>query len=170
MKPVTAVALSAIMVMPLVTACQTQEQTGALLGAGGGALAGGLIGGALGGRGGAAIGAVLGGAAGLFAGSAIGRRLDEDDRARAEAARRQALAAPVYYKTPSARTAPPPRPISWNSAKNGDTRGTAQVTSVEKTSTGGECRVVRETAYIKGEEVRQDSRYCRGADGQWNAV
>ncbi len=167
MKPVAATALSALVVLPLLTACQTQEQTGALVGAGGGALAGGLIGGAIGGRGGAAIGAILGGAAGLFAGSMIGRQLDEQDRARAEAATRQVLAEPVYYATPTAMTAPPPRPVSWTSAKNAGPRGMAQVTQVSKNADGGECRMVRETAYIQGREVVQDTRYCRGRDGQW---
>jgi surface antigen len=162
--------MSALVVMPLLSACQTQEQTGALVGAGGGALAGGLIGGAIGGRGGAAIGAILGGAAGLFAGSMIGRQLDEQDRARAEAATRRVLDEPVYYPSPVATSAPPPRPVSWSSAKNGGPRGLAQVTSVSKNADGGECRVVRETAYIQGREVMQDTRYCRGRGGQWQGV
>ncbi len=163
-------ALAALVMMPVLAGCQNQEQSGALLGGVGGAVAGGVIGHAIGGNTGTAIGAMLGGATGLLVGSSIGRRLDEQDRARAEAATQQALAQPVVYASPAAPTAPPPpQPVAWNSARNAGVSGSSTVTSVQRQSGGGECRMVRETAYIKGEEVVQNNRYCRGSDGQWVA-
>jgi surface antigen len=161
-------AIAALVVLPLLGGCQTQEQTGALVGTAGGAVIGGVIGHAIGGSTGTIVGATLGGAAGFFAGSAIGRRLDDQDRARAEAATQQALAQPVTYATPTAQTAaPPPRPVTWNSARNANVSGTSTVTQVQRQPSGGECRMVRETAYIKGEEVVQNNRYCRTASGEW---
>ncbi len=161
--------LAALVMVPLLGGCENQQQTGGLLGGLGGATAGGLIGHAIGGSAGTAIGMIVGGGAGFLVGSSIGKRLDEQDRARAENATQQALAAPVTYPSNSATTAPPPRPVAWNSARNTDVRGSSTVTSVQRESNGGECRMVRETAYIKGEEVVQNNRYCRGGDGQWVA-
>jgi len=156
-----------LVVVPLLCGCQTQEQTGALVGGVGGAVAGGLIGRAIGGSTGAVIGTVVGGGAGLLIGSEIGRRLDAADRERAEYATRQALAAPVAYPSTNASYAPPPKPVVWNSNKHQDVRGTAAVTSVQRQADGGECRMVRETAYVSGEELVENKRYCRGQDGQW---
>ncbi len=162
--------MAALIMVPFLGGCQTQEQSGALLGGVGGAVAGGVIGHAIGGNAGTAIGAVLGGGAGMLVGSSIGRRLDDQDRQRAEYATQQALAQPVYYQSPTAPTAPPPaQPVAWNSARNAGVSGSSTVTQVQRQAGGGECRMVRETAYIKGEEVVQNNRYCRGNDGQWVA-
>ena len=163
-------AMAALVLVPFLGGCQTQEQSGALIGGAGGAIAGGVIGHAIGGNAGTAIGAILGGGAGMLVGSSIGRRLDDQDRQRAEYATQQALQQPVYYPTPTATTAPPPQqPVAWNSARNAGVSGSSTVTQVQRQSGGGECRMVRETAYIKGEEVVQNNRYCRGSDGQWVA-
>jgi len=56
--------------------------------------------------------------------------------------------------------------VAWKSDHSGAT-GSAQVVSVQKQASGGECRTVREVAYIKGQEVPQDSTYCRAPDGSW---
>ncbi len=151
---------AAALTVTFATGCQTNEQTGMLMGGGLGVLGGGLIGQALGGQSGALIGAALGGLGGAFAGSAIGRDLDARDRQRAEEATRMALAAP-----PAAQ----PQPVNWVSDQNTGTKGRAQVVAVQKQSAGGECRTVRETAYIKGEERVQNARYCQNADGEWIA-
>ena len=161
-------ALAALVLVPFLGGCQTQEQTGSLLGGVGGAVAGGLIGRAIGGTTGAVLGAAVGGGAGLLVGSSIGRRLDDQDRVRAEYATQQALAAPVAYSSPTAQyVSPPARPVTWNSARNTGVNGSSTVTQAQRQSDGGECRMVRETAYIRGEEVVQNNRYCRGGDGQW---
>ena len=70
----------------LMSACSTpagpNEYGGTLIGAGGGALAGGLIGSAFGGSSGALVGAGLGAVAGGFAGKAIGANKDQEARPR----------------------------------------------------------------------------------------
>ncbi|HVY15148.1 MAG TPA: glycine zipper 2TM domain-containing protein [Rhodopila sp.] len=166
------IALACAVSLPLVTAgCQNNEQTGALLGTGGGALVGGVLGNVLGHSTTATlIGAGVGGALGYFAGSAIGRNLDEADRARASAATQQALATPVYYPPSGAPARPPPRPVSWVSDHNTNVRGSSTVVAVNRDArSGGECKMVREVAYIKGQEEVQNSRYCRSSDGSWVA-
>jgi surface antigen len=70
--------------------CATQQDTGTLIGAVGGAAIGAAVAGGSTER--RVIGALIGGAAGGFAGSLIGKRLDEADRARAEAAAQKAIA------------------------------------------------------------------------------
>ena len=78
-------------------ACQSNEQTGGLVGAGGGAVLGGLIGQAAGhsttSTSSAPVLALWGG----IVGTAIGRQLDRADQKRAAEATHQALAQPVYY-------------------------------------------------------------------------
>jgi surface antigen len=162
-----------LVALPLsLTACQNNEQNGALLGTGGGALVGGVLGNVIGHSAASTlIGAGVGGALGYFAGSAIGRNLDEADRARASAATQQALAAPAYYPPSGARPMPPSRPVNWTSDHNTNTRGSATVVAVNREPRGGnECRTVREVAYIKGQEEVQNSRYCRSPDGSWASV
>ncbi|HET6605156.1 MAG TPA: hypothetical protein VFG62_00720 [Rhodopila sp.] len=161
-----------LIAVPLsLTACQNNEQTGALLGTGGGALVGGVLGNVIGHSTAATvIGATVGGGIGYFAGSAIGRNLDEADRARAAAATQQALAAPVYYPPSGAPPRPPAQPVSWASDHNTNIRGSSTVVAVNRAPRGGECKTVREVAYIKGQEEVQNSKYCRSSDGSWEAV
>ncbi len=160
-----------VVAVPLCLAgCQTNEQTGGLVGAGGGALFGGLLGHAIGNNTtGTVIGAALGAAGGYFIGSAIGRQLDEQDRQRALAATQQALAEPAYYPPNNEPPRPPARSAAWTSNHDTGARGSATVVAVHREASGGECRTVREVAYIKGEQVVQNSRYCRSADGGWVA-
>lgn len=155
MKRNSCVLIAAALTLTLTSGCQTNEQTGMLIGGGGGMLAGGLIGNALGGRTGTLIGAAIGGLGGAFAGSLIGRDLDARDRQRAEEATRLAL---ISTST---------QPVAWASDQNTGTRGRAQVVAVQRQSAGGECRTVRETAYIKGEERAQTARYCQSSSGEW---
>ena len=138
--------------------CQTNQQTGGLFGAGGGALFGGLLGNAIGhDQTSTLIGAGLGAIGGYFVGSEIGRQLDQADQRRAAQATQQVL---VSHKSGASRT--------WRNSSTG-VRGSSTVVAVEPKSSGGECRTVREVAYIKGEEVQQESRYCRNSGGQWTA-
>jgi len=161
------VVLVAGLLMPA-AACQTNEQTGGLVGAGGGALLGGLVGQAAGhSTTSTLIGAGIGAVGGYFIGTAIGRQLDEADQKRAAHATQQALAQPVYYPAGQPATLPK-QSEKWSSDHSGDS-GSAKVVAAQQTASGGECRMVREVAYIKGQEVTQDSRYCRGADGSWVA-
>lgn len=70
--------------------CAANQDSGTLIGAVGGAAAGAAIAGGSSER--RIIGALIGAAAGGFAGSLIGKRLDEADRQRAEAAALKAIA------------------------------------------------------------------------------
>ena len=134
------------------------ETTYTLAGCATGGLAGGLLGNLIGhGSTGATLAGVgLGAAAGCLTGNAIGRQLDERDRQIAQAATIRAL------------SLPPGRQATW---KSDHTSNSGKIT-VEKvasnTSTGGgECKIVREVAYIKGQEVTQDAKYCRNPEGEW---
>ncbi len=150
------VALSACQGTP---GMQNDQQAGGLLGGAAGGIAGGLLGSNLGGAGGL-IGGVLGSVGGYLLGSAIGARLDAGDREQAQRATAQALSAPVG---PDATAAP----VGWSSNHNNGVNGSAQVVGVQPQSDGGQCRDVREVAYINGEQTNQTTRYCRGANGAW---
>lgn len=65
----------------LATACATKTQSGALLGAGAGGLAGAGIGAALGGGKGALVGGAVGAATGAGAGALIGNYMDKQEKA-----------------------------------------------------------------------------------------
>jgi len=78
--------VAACLVSLFMSACATpqgpNESSGTLIGAGGGALAGGLIGSAFGGGRGALLGVGLGAVAGGLGGNIIGRNMDQEQRAR----------------------------------------------------------------------------------------
>lgn len=160
----------ASLAVPLVAGCQTNEQTGGLAGAGIGALACGAAGAALFHRSyGALLPAAACGAVGYFVGSAIGRQLDDRDRRVAASATAEALALPVSYHGPSStphRVAA--RPVRWTSDHSG-AHGSATVVAVQPKPGGGDCKTVREIAYIKGAEVPQMTRYCSAPDGGYAA-
>lgn len=134
---------------------------------------------------GAVLPATACGAIAYFVGSEIGRRLDEADREKAAGATQQALAQslPPAAATstpqpkPSSGAARKPKPakatssptVTWKSADNSGAHGFATVVAAHDEPDGAECRSVREVAYIKGEEVVQNSTYCRSPDGDWRA-
>jgi surface antigen len=155
----------ALAIMPLLCACENNEETGGLLGAvGGGALGAGL-GEAIGGNTtGALIGAAAGSLAGYFVGSAIGRQLDERDRQIASSATQRALDEPV--SSPSAVAAAPPPPATWQSDHSGAS-GSSQVIAVQPQSNGTQCKLVHQVAYIQGNEIQQNERYCQSPNGSW---
>ncbi len=170
-KPVTFLVGVALM-MPL-AGCETSgpnQTAGTVIGGLGGAAVGALGGAAIGGRTGAVVGAIAGGVLGGWAGSTVGKRLDERDRQQASVATTQALNQPVRQtKTTSGRTTTRGQPVSWRS-NHTDNRGRAQVVSVDRAASGAECRQVRELAYVNGEEVAQNSRYCKDESGRWSKV
>lgn len=172
-----------------------QQTAGAVIGGVGGAVLGGLGGSAIGGRGGAVIGAVAGGVLGAWAGSTVGRRLDERDRRQAAAATQQVLAEPrprnwrppTQQRASQSTTKQGPKDQAstsntgdqkqqastsgWSSAWNSDAHqgvsGSSSVVGVSKTDDGRECRRVQEVAYIRGDEVKQTTRYCKDNSGRW---
>jgi surface antigen len=158
-------AIIALATVPLLCGCQNNEETGGLVGAlGGGALGAGL-GGAIGGNAtGALIGGAVGSVAGYLVGSEIGRELDARDRAIAANATQRALEQPV--SNPSTVAEAPPPPATWQSDHSGAS-GSAQVISVQPQASGGDCKLVHQIAYIQGNEVQQNSRYCQSPNGTW---
>lgn len=153
------------------TACESKEQTGAAVGASIGAVACAVVGNAIFSNTlGTALSATACSAVGYFVGSAIGKQLDEQDRAKAATATERALAAPVKKPAPGNARTVNARAATWKSDQGSGASGSATVTKIETEPSGSECRTVREVAYIKGEEVVQNSRYCRSGDGEWQAV
>ena len=179
----------AVASLPLLGSCQTNEQTGGLLGAMGGAAGGAAIGGAIGHNAtGALIGAGVGALGGYLIGSAIGRALDERDRRLANQAVQQVLYAPAPYPAESsyepepypAQPGAPPRPrrhaaarprpaqatAHWTSDHSG-ANGSVTVVAVQPSGNGGECRTVREVAYVSGKELVENQKYCRAPNADW---
>ncbi len=170
MRTQRSLTVSVLVAATLLAACESNEQTGGAIGGSIGALACGVAGNAIfHDTLGALLPAAACGAAGYFIGSALGKQLDEKDRHRAAGATQQALAQPVSTKKKQTATRPPAKPVAWSSDHGTGAHGTATVTAVQPEPNGGECRTVREIAYIKGKEVAQSTRYCRTADGGWVA-
>jgi surface antigen len=155
-RPLLAVAVA----LPLVFGCAAdgtadKQTVGTLLGAAAGIALGSMVGDGSG----RAAAMVAGGLLGGLAGSAIGRQLEERDRLLAARTTERAL------------TAPPPPPgqpgqtLPWQSQQNPNVRGSSQVLGSTQTAQGGECRRMREVAYIEGREVTQTVEYCRAPNG-----
>jgi surface antigen len=151
--PVAAVTLSGCAEGP------SNQTLGTVAGGATGAVVGNVVGGALGGTTARIIGTAVGAIAGAMIGGEIARRLDEGDRKQASQATEQALEEPS--PPPAAKPTAASRPVKWRSTRNPDVGGSSTVTGTRRTGAGGECRTVSEVAYIRGEEVRQDSTYCR---------
>ena len=84
-------AVGGLALTAVLAGCQTNTETGALLGAGAGAAVGNLLGAAVGGSNSRTIGTLVGAGAGALIGGQIGSMLDERDREKAAEASRQAL-------------------------------------------------------------------------------
>jgi surface antigen len=111
------------------------------------------------GNAGAALGgAAVGTAAGCLAGNTIGRQLDAQDRAAQQYATMLALQEQAYS-----------RPVSWHSDHGTGNSGSVRVVPHTQTRTaqGNACQMVSETAYIKGQEQQEQTKYCRNAQGEW---
>jgi surface antigen len=172
MKRLVAVALAL-----LLSACQganmpgangmNNSQMGGLFGTGLGGALGAFAGSSLGHHSETAtlIGAGLGALGGYFVGTYVAQALAPQDRPRAQAATQQVLDEPVHHNRSGQTTA---KAAKWQDGET-QSKGEAHVVAVTQEPDGGECRTVREVAYIKGQEVTQNSRYCRSADGEWTA-
>jgi len=160
-----------VAVAMMLAACQnmSNQQTGGLLGGAGGGALGGLLGSQFGSGSGktvaTAVGALGGAVAGYFVGSAIGQKLDQADQKKAAATTQKVLTEPVHKDSSGQLVA---KQHSWSDSQKG-TKGTSEVTEVQKQPDGGECRTVKEVAYIHGDEVSQDTKYCKDATGNWQA-
>jgi surface antigen len=157
------------------SACETNEQMGQMLGALAGAGLGAMVAGddddtmvAIAVLGGAAIGAWIGGN--------IGRGLDERERERLAVSTKQLLDQPVPSNSPlryqsatnspeAMRTAPS---VDWTSPTNPQTVS-GKTTLLEVTQNGqGECKTVRQLVVRNGQRTSEDARFCRAnASSPW---
>lgn len=151
------VLLIGALVLPI-GACQNKQQTGMAVGAASGAALGATLA-----RGSDKPAAILVGALlGAIAGTIVGYHLDEADKAKAEAASRQAAQASSGER------------IYWSSDKNAQVSGYAEqvkpvspTTQVATSSAGSRtCRKVREVVIMQGKEQVQEADYCLSGS-QW---
>ena len=124
--------------------------SGALMGAGAGALVGGVAGK------GSAGAIVVGGLAGALLGGIIGKVMDDRDRAAREAALKQAL-----------QTSENNKPHTWHNAKTGNSGSIKPLSGYSKSPSAKTCRDFTETYVKEGKSYEQTSRACRNANGEW---
>jgi surface antigen len=173
-----AVALAATLGGCLQTGQDSNETYGQLLGGGVGSVLGGLVGNQFGGTAATLIGVGVGTVAGVMIGGSIGASLDQRDRELAAAATYRALEAPTVTDGPpvASRSAPrsaskpaakpaPSKSVAWQSERDPNVRGTSTVTGSQVEPSGETCKTVREVAYIQGQEVVQQTQYCRAPGG-----
>lgn len=155
------IALMLMMVSTLgLTACQTMTQgkgNKQLIGAGGGAVLGGLLGSKIGDGSGQLWATGAGVLIGALVGSEIGKSLDNADRAAMGNATYQAQSAPIG------------EPVSWNNPDSGH-YGNVTATKDGYSSSGKYCREFQQTIYIDGKEEVGYGTACQQADGSWQIV
>jgi surface antigen len=133
-----------------------RENTGTLLGAGGGALLGAAVAG--GGTGNRLAGAAIGGLLGGLIGNRIGASLDEEDKKRAYAAQMDAL-----------ERGPSGAPVSWRNPDSGR-YGNIVPGPAYAEAGGRNCRSFTHTIYIDGQPQTARGTACRNPDGTWTPV
>lgn len=128
-----------------------------LLGAGGGAILGGLAGAQFGKGKGQLVGVGVGTLLGALAGSEIGRSLDKADMMYAERAQSQAYQAPIGQT------------ITWNNPDSGNS-GTFTPVRDGTSNSGRYCREYSQTIYVDGRQQTGYGTACRAPDGSWELV
>jgi surface antigen len=152
----------------MLTACETNEEWGQLMGAVGGAALGMAIAGddddTV-----VAIAAITGASLGMWIGGNIGRGLDEQERERVADTTQQVLAMEVPTGSPLRSSNAPAgsRPsASWTSPNNPETvSGKSTLLKVSGNGGAGECRTVRQLVVRNGEETSENARFCRADAG-----
>ena len=132
-----------------------RENTGTLLGAGGGALLGAAVAG--GGPGSRLAGAAIGGVLGGLIGNRIGAALDDEDRQRAYEAQMSAL-----------ESGQSGAPVSWRNPDSG--RYGTVVPGPAYVDAGRNCRSYTHTIYIDGAPQTARGTACRNPDGSWTPL
>lgn len=125
------------------------------IGAGTGAVLGGVVGSKFGKGTGQLVGVGLGAVLGGMIGNEIGRSLDKADQMYANRAMDQAATAPVN------------RTISWNNPESGNY---GYVTPVRdgRSNDGRYCREYQQTIYIDGRAQTANGTACQNKDGTWD--
>ncbi|MEM9470242.1 MAG: RT0821/Lpp0805 family surface protein [Pseudomonadota bacterium] len=141
------------------TACESLNNAGTkqTVGAGAGALIGGILGSKVGDGNGQLFATGIGTLLGGLVGSEIGRSLDKADMVYAQRANYEAHSAPIGES------------ISWN---NPDSGNSGEVTPVRDGSdTGGRyCREYQQTIYVGGQQETGYGIACQQPDGSWEIV
>lgn len=160
------------------SACETNEEMGQMLGA----LAGAGLGLALAGDDDdtmKALAVVAGAGLGAWIGGNIGRGLDEQERQRLAASTQQVLDMEVPAQSPlrapaaATASAPPANAPSavWDSpTKPGVVSGKTTLLAVSDTNNGGQCRKVRQAVTRNGQESFEDVQMCKQPGGAWQQV
>lgn len=72
---------------------------------------------------------------------------------------------------PNLPPAPNPPPATWTIPDAPDVSGGTVLLNIAPDEQGGECRVIRQSITIKGEETFDDVKFCRlGPDKRWTLV
>lgn len=141
------------------TACESLDGRGnkELIGAGSGAVIGGVLGSNVGNGKGQLIATGAGALVGAWLGSEVGRSLDRADRQYMEGAAYEAQRAPVGD------------PISWSNPESGNS-GQITPTRDGYSASGRYCREFQQTVFIGGREETAFGTACKQADGTWQIV
>lgn len=141
------------------SACQTLQGTGnkQLLGAGTGAILGGVLGSNVGDGSGQLWATGAGALLGAWAGSEVGKSLDKADQ--------QYMSNATY----EAQSAPVGEPISWNNPESGHA-GEVVTTKDGYSASGKYCREFQQTVFIGGQEETAYGQACQQPDGSWQII
>jgi surface antigen len=132
-----------------------KEQTGTVVGAGGGALIGQAFGSSTGGK---LLGAAIGGVAGALVGQQVGKYLDNRDQQTMQTTANRAL-----------ETAPTNDRVAWNNPDTGHS-GYFTPTRTYTGANGQPCRDYTQTVLIEGREEQVHGTACREPDGTWRII
>ena len=137
-------------------ACETFQGAGnkQLIGAGSGAVLGGILGSKVGGGSGQLWATGAGVLLGTLVGSEIGKSLDKADQ--------QYMSNASY----EAQTAPIGEPITWNNPESGNS-GEVVATKEGYSASGRYCREYQQTIYVGGKEETGYGTACQQPDGSW---
>lgn len=144
--------ISMITVMSFTIISCTKEDSGTLLGAVGGAFAGGAI------TNNSTVGVAVGTLAGAYLGREVGRSLDKADRQK------------MYTSTQSAlETSQSGTTTEWYNPDSGN-RGTVTPQPAYENTQGQYCREYQQTVTIGGQPETAYGTACRQPDGTWKIV
>lgn len=128
-----------------------------MVGAGTGAILGGVVGSKVGKGSGQLVGVGVGTLLGLMVGNEIGKSLDKADMAYAAQAEQRAYRAPIGQS------------ITWNNPESGHS-GTVVPVRDGRNNDGRACREYKHTIYIDGQAQTAVGTACQNSDGTWQVM
>lgn len=149
MKNFLTLLLIATLATPMV-ACETKQQSGAVVGG----VLGGVLGSNVGGGEGRTAAIIAGTILGAYIGSEMGRYMDENDARKAEAA--------LEYNRDNQRS-------TWRNPNTG-ADVSAMPTRTYKSAGGENCREYQTTVTVGGKRENAYGTACRQPDGSWRVV